>query len=57
MNRTSICLDLHQQIKAMTCLSPPVIFYWPFQGGVSFVDPFLLFVFRVILSLMFLAAL
>ena len=43
-----------------SCLSPPLIFYGPFKGGASFMEPFyyiwFTFVF-IILSRLFLAAL
>ena len=44
-NQTSMCLDPHLKSgwgwRCETGLSPPVkYFYWPFQGGTSFVDHF-----------------
>ena len=62
-NQTSMCLDPRLNLgwgwRRETGLSPPVkYFYWPFQGGTSFVDHlcFLCFVFLMLLRL-FIAAL
>ena len=40
----SMINTISESLKAihilLTCLSHPVLFYWPFQGGASFGDPF-----------------
>ena len=39
------------EVVPLFCLSPPILFYWPFQGGAPFVDPFcyIVFMFKVCL--------
>ena len=55
-----LILAEHEKKSFITRLSPPVIFYWPFQGGASFMDPFYYLCFMIvfiILACLFLKAL